>query len=360
MNPKMQSPYTVENFKLKDDTIVFRDIRKEPFEIFGFYDVENRNDYIRVPNEVAEKCQAAPGEPSLYTRYRRTSGGRIRFKTDSDCLAIRVKLPNLTPYPFATPIMNYGFDFYIRKNGKEVLGGIFNPPSDVVDEYDGCVNLRDRSEKEITINFPLFNEVSSVEIGLRQGASLDRHTPYTIQKPVVFYGSSITHGMSASRPGLSYENILSRKFDMNYTNLGFGGSCKAEQAIVDYIAGLEMSAFVCDYDHNAPNPEYLLETHKNVYETVRTAQPDLPIILVTKPDFHFERFDEARRRAIIMDTYSYGIKNGDKNLYFVDGAAFFAGTERCDCTMENCHPNDLGLSLMAKNIGDTLAYVLKV
>lgn len=360
MNPKIQCTYTVENFRLKDDTVVLHDIHKEPFEIFGFYDVKNRSDFIRVPDEVAEKCKAKSGEYSVYTQYKKTAGGRIRFKTNSDCLAIRVKLPNLTPNPTTTPNMNYGFDFYIQKDGKEVLGGLLNPPFDVVDEYDGYISFDDNSEKEITINFPIYNEVSSVEIGLRKGSSLDRHTPYKIQKPVVFYGSSITHGMCASRPGLNYENILSRRFDMNYINLGFGGACKAEQAIVDYIAGLEMSAFVCDYDHNAPDPEYLMKTHRNVYETVRAAQPDLPIILVTKPDFKFERFDEAQRRAIVMDTYSYGIKNGDKNLYFVDGAAFFAGTDRCDCTMDDCHPTDLGFSLMAKNIGDTLKYILKI
>ena len=80
---------------------------------------------------------------------------------------------------------------------------------------------------------------------------------YRIKKPVVYYGSSITQGGCASKPGSSYESILSRRFDCDYINLGFSGTAKGEDEIVDYIKGLEMSVFVMDYDHNAPTTEHL-------------------------------------------------------------------------------------------------------
>ena len=116
---------------------------------------------------------------------------------------------------------------------------------------------------------PLYGDVETVNLGLRAGATVSEHTPYKHNTPIVFYGSSITQGACASRPGRAYEAIISRKYDVNFTNLGFSGACRAEESIVDYLATLEMSAFVLDYDHNAPTLEHLKNTHHRLYEKIR-------------------------------------------------------------------------------------------
>ena len=147
----------------------------------------------------------------------------------------------------------------------------------------------------MTVFLPLFGEVESLEIGICEGASLSAHTPYTHNLPVVFYGSSITQGACASRPGRAYEAMISRKYDLNYIGLGFSGACRAEKAIVEYMATLEMSAFVSDYDHNAPTREHLAATHHYLYETIRRKHPDIPYFMITRPDFYYNE-----------DTYNAG------------------------------------------------------
>ena len=181
------------------------------------------------------------------------------------------------------------------------------------------------------------------------------HLGYSL--PVVFYGSSITHGACASRPGRAYEAIISRKYDLNYTCLGFSGACKAEKAIVEYMATLQMSAFVSDYDHNAPTHEHLANTHHYLYETIREKHPEIPYFMITRPNFYFNE-DCIGRRDIIMKSYLDARAKGDKNVYFIDGSAFFNGQSASDLTLDMTHPNDEGFCRMADYIGDVIAKVM--
>ena len=61
-----------------------------------------------------------------------------------------------------------------------------------------------------------------------------------------------------------------------------------------------MRAFVCDYDHNAPDVGYLEATHESLFQTVREKQPELPILFLSKPDFSNgdEKENDARRSVI--------------------------------------------------------------
>ena len=54
--------------------------------------------------------------------------------------------------------------------------------------------------------------------------------------------------------------------------------------MIDYIKNLDMSLFVYDYDHNAPNVEHLKNTHKAMFDKISAKNPDLPIIMVTRPN----------------------------------------------------------------------------
>ena len=120
--------------------------------------------------------------------------------------------------------------------------------------------------------------------------------------------------------------------------------------MVDYLASLEMSAFVSDYDHNAPNPEHLEATHRPLYERIRASHPDIPYIILTKPDFRYENFDSAHRRNVAWDTYQYAIAQGDRNVYFIDGESLFRGHHYNSCTVDGCHPTDMGFALMAEAV----------
>ena len=120
--------------------------------------------------------------------------------------------------------------------------------------------------------------------------------------------------------------------------------------MVQYLADLKMSIFVCDYDHNAPDAEYLKKTHMPLYRAVRAKQPELPIIFVSSPDILQSPECFIPRREVIRETYQTALEEGDKNVYFIDGAELFAGEDWDSCTVDGCHPNDLGFYRMARRI----------
>lgn len=128
-----------------------------------------------------------------------------------------------------------------------------------------------------------------------------------------------------------------------------------DPVLVDYMATLPMGCFVCDYDHNAPDTAHLEKTHFDVYRRIRAKNPDLPYIMVSKPDY---RQHQSDRRAVIMESYRKALAAGDKNVYFIDGSAFFTGSEREVCTMDGTHPNDLGLFRMAQGMEHILRRIL--
>ena len=136
------------------------------------------------------------------------------------------------------------------------------------------------------------------------------------------------------------------------------GVQKLLDAIIDYMAGLDFSVFVCDYDHNAPNVEHLKNTHEKLYLKIREKHPDTPVIFVTKPDFWLKWGECERRRDIIYNTY-INAKNRGENVIFIDGYSLFAGQNREDCTVDGCHPNDLGMFRMAEVIGKAVEFALR-
>ena len=130
--------------------------------------------------------------------------------------------------------------------------------------------------------------------------------------------------------------------------------------MADYLASLAVSAFVLDYDHNAPSAEYLDETHEAFFEAYRKQKPDTPVILVSRPNIYEGDADTAARREIIRRTWEHARKRGDGNVFFVDGEDLFRGygISAADCTVDGCHPNDLGFWRMAEKIGAALKPLL--
>ena len=337
---------------MTEKNIVFYDPKKEPFEIFGLYKPLEEGPFIRIPMDIAEKCN-----PGVVSNGKFTAGGRIRFKTNSTVMRIKFKSGRTAQMFHATPLMENGFDYYFKTKIGYKYGGTFKFDFATKSEYAITVQLP-QGEKEITLNMPLYGPVQSLMIGLEEGATLSKHSPYFLTKPVVYYGSSITQGGCASRPGKSYQSIIERKYDINYTNLGFSGSAKGEPAMCEFLADQEMSAFVCDYDHNAPTVEHLADTHYPLYDAIRAKHPNIPYIMVTRPGFFYNQ-GEVDRRAVIMDSYLKALRSGDRNVWFVDGAAFFKGRELGDWSVDNCHPTDDGFAAMAESIGEVIGKLIE-
>ena len=137
----------------------------------------------------------------------------------------------------------------------------------------------------------------------------------------MFYGSSITQAR-ARPPGTMHGRAVRERSTRHIVWLSEGAR---ENAICDYMAGLDMSVFVSDYDHNTPSVAHLESTHKKLYETIRAKHPDIPYIMLSKPDFKRNNSDDALRRKIVMDTYLYALSIGDTKVDFIDGDALFNG-----------------------------------
>ena len=321
---------------IEKEGIKFYNAQSEPFSIYGL--MYSDGAFHRIPKSVAE---------SISERLERlnfnTAGGRIRFKTDSPYVAISVKymaLGRMAHFAFCGSI---GFDLY---DGDRYVN-TFVPSVDPKTEFESIVKIGKPKMREITINFPLYSAVHEIYIGLDENAEIAPPEKYSNQKPVVFYGSSITQGGCASRPGTCYQGFVSRKFNVDYINLGFAGNALAEDEIVDYIKGLDMELFVYDYDHNSPTPEFLESTHEKMFLAIRAEHPDLPIIMMSRPLHRLNRTNSDNRRIeIIKSTYENARARGDNNVYFLDGDDLTAlcGNEG---TVDNCHPTDFGFASMA-------------
>ena len=343
---------------LNKPDICFYNVLNAPFRIDGVIPPKYEGEpFCRIPHETAKQI----GE-TLYAMNHCTSGGRIRFKTDSSYVAIHAEVENrpdlIGRYPHMPFTCVMGMDLYEYRDGKEHYVMTFVPPVDMVDRYESIIEFPDARPRELTINMPLYSGLTRVLVGLSESAQIWPCREYTHDLPVVYYGSSITQGGCASRPGNSYQAIISRRLDCNFINLGFSASAMGEQGMADYIRQLPMKAFVFDYDANAPTPEYLENTHMAFFQRVRDVNPDLPIIMVTRPYSEsltgwLTDHDAEDRVRIVKKTFDTAVAAGDKHVYFIDGRDMVAHIPD-SWGVDLWHPNDLGFHAMATAIGDVL------
>lgn len=326
-----------KNFIIDSDCqrpdMIWLDASAEPFKIHGAY---STNPYIRMPLEVAKSVN-----DGVVELCQHTAGIRARFKTDSPYIAIHCEWKCMSRMPHMAFTGSSGFDLYtVDEHNKQHYFKTFVPSVDSDNGFSGFVDLSGKMT-EFVLNFPLYNDVQRLYIGVKEDSKFESPSKYSNELPVVFYGSSITQGGCASRPGSAYQNRLSREFNMDYINLGFSGSGFAEDTMIEYLSNLEMSVFVSDYDHNAPSDEHLEKTHYKLYQAIREKHPNIPYIILTKPDFAYNIWDNKRRR-VIMNTFCKAIDNDDNNVYYIDGPSLFADDEYDSCTVDGCHPTDLG------------------
>ncbi len=336
----------IENIR-DSKALRFHNIQEEPFSVYGVF-FENEK-YRRLPQKVAKDVSKG-----IYSLHANTSGGRVKFITNSSVVAIKAVISGIEKAPHFTLAGIAGFDMYVGNEAEYYA--TFVPPVNISTGYESIIHLEDSTEREITINFPLYSDVTELYIGLDETAVLKKAPEYKHSKPIVFYGSSITQGGCASRPGNAYENIISRTLHTDYICLGFSGATKAADEFAEYIKNLDMSVFVCDYDNNAPSLKHLEETHHKMFLTVREANPDLPIILLSQPKYRLNK-KEQQHLAVIRKTYNDAVAAGDKNVYLIDGPTLmqYAGN---DGTVDGIHPNDLGFHSMAKVLIDQLKHLL--
>ena len=332
--------------KITDLDAKWYEVTTPPLSLHGVM-MHPEDGLVRMPISVAKNLSA--GRVIL---SKHLSGGRVRFRTDSPYVAVKCTYRFWEVLPHMSISGTHGFAVY--KNGrycnftaptaKDILEGEESGKT----PFSGIINLNNGGNMvDVDLLLPLYSGVWDMQIGLADDCTVEAPVPYKYQTPILFYGSSITQGACASHAGNDYVNTLSRMLDCDIWNLGFSGGAKGEKVIADYMASLDPSIYVLDYDYNAPDPDHLLQTHRPLYQTIRAAHPSTPIVLISKPNF-WGSADDYARRDVIQATYQKAVQDGDKNVYFIDGETLFWDEERYACTVDSVHPNDHGFYRMAK------------
>ena len=333
----------------------FFDVHSAPFSLEGLaWKEANHGAFYRLPPDL--------GEPDLSANELRlarySAGVAVRFRSNSPEIMLRARLAHNDDTTQSRPGGLRGFDTYRRLPGGPLLHNRTLAPDFAATEVLAeCGRNRDGILCDWLIDLPCYRSIESLEIGLKEGSALLPPPPHRIPAPILFYGSSITQGSSATRPGNTYTAMLCRDLDAEQVNLGFSGNAIGEPILARAIASLDLSAFVLDYDHNAYLTSDLEETHEPFFRIVRDAHPDLPILILSMCDFrtyslHTNKAETAAadRREVIRRTYQHALDNGDQNVYFIDGETLFGDDHVDACTVDTCHPNDLGFFRMYQRI----------
>ena len=211
------------------------------------------------------------------------------------------------------------------------------------------------------LNLPLYNGIDSLEIGVTRGAAFEPIPPRS-DKPVVFYGTSVTQGGCASRPGVAFPAILGRRLNVPVINLGFSGNGRMDPEIGRLLTELDAAVFVLDCVANL-TPEQAAQRTEPFVRLLREAKPGTPIVLVENPVFAEVLVlpDEMKvhrgRRTAVREAYDRLIASGMKELYYLEGDALLG--EDGEATVDGSHPSDLGMNRYADAFEKVLKPLLK-
>jgi hypothetical protein len=315
--------------------------------------VENQGEPIRLPLRLKPVLPEAVWNLGL-----QPSGGRIRFRTDSTRLAVKLEWPSAPNMTNMHAFGQTGVDLY--------LDGVYHStaiaPKDAaagkIIEHVFFENLP-KQDREIMFYLALYKPVAVKAVGVDEGAAITRARRFAVAKPVVYYGTSITQGGCASRSGLSYQAIIGRQLNLDFVNLGFSGNGKGEPAVAAMVAEIDASLFVLDFSQNNPTIESLREVYAPFLDRVRKAHPTTPIMAINPIAMSREQPRIALMREHIREVVQSRIAAGDKLLTFVEGLSLL-GPNQLDGLVDGVHPNDLGFQWMADGLAPKLAEVLSL
>ena len=339
--------------------ICWHDPTGAPFRLAGFAWYEQDRVYRRLP--VAPKW---PLPPSVDHLSNQTSGGQIQFQTDSPRLMVRATLAAAASMCHMPPTGQCGFDCYIGPPKQQRFCSVTKYDRASSSYELELFSFDEAERRNVTLNFPLYQGVKEVAVGLAEGASVTEPPPYDDDRPVVVYGTSITQGGCAARPGMAYTNILSRWLNRPFVNVGFSGSGRGEPEVARTIAEIGSPAcFVLDYEANASAEQRLETTLRGFIEILRDAHAQTPILVVSRIRYAAENLRERAteerivRRDFQRDTVNSFREAGDDRVLFFDGGDLL-GDEFHECTVDGSHPTDLGFWRMAKGLAPALAEAL--
>ncbi len=295
-----------------------------------------------------------------YSRY--PVGMYVAFRTNSSQVSATWENVSRWIGDNMTPIFQLGLDLYIKDGERWVFCGVgrvsVNPEKNC--RTKSLIKNLPEGDKEFLLYLPCWSELTRLEIGVDKDATIEA-LPSPFRHKVVVYGSSITHGASASRPGMAYPARMSRNLGIDFVNFGFSGNCKMQPQFTDFLVKVEADAFVCDAFAN-PTAEQITERVEPFVDAMVAAHPGKPIIFLRTFHHESEFYDKVRRDKFIEKTRVAREKMAlltkkYKDVYFLEEP--YATGNDCNSTIDTSHPNDLGFDRVIKSYQSKIAKILK-
>jgi len=335
---------------ITDSTIIYYGRQHFLIEGTAIGDSLKESPYDRLPISYKEKVR----EP-VWDLSKASAGITVRFHSNSTSINLKWTVLNDLDMSHMAATGIKGIDLYTKYNNKwryvTTAGALVglktyqnkSMPADSINEYELIKNMTPEF-REYKLFLPLYDGVTKLEVGIDSTASIEKPSPSAV-KPIVFYGTSITQGGCASRPGMAHTNIISRKLDMDCINYGFSGNGRMETPIVELISEIDARFYVIECMQNMDS-EQVSERVRPLVDIIRTNHPNTPIVLVENMMYTTAFLDQTletrliQENAALKNEYDKIIKSGTPNIFYIkDNKDFLVDNEG---TVDGVHLTDLG------------------
>lgn len=353
-----------QNFANQETKVNLRYINpalSKEVKIYGlnWFDADQR--YVRFPKESDEMIkELAEG---LFYLVEQPSGAMAAFKSNTKTLKIKVKLGHTFDMGHMAFTGQGGFDIYIGNSQDELK--FFRTSSYNIHNKEYEFTFFDKWEKKeryFLLNFPLYGAVEKLEIGIENDAQIEPVNQMFTNGKIAIYGTSITQGGCASRPGISFTNAISRLLNYEILNFGFSGNGRGQQEVAELIASIkDLKMFIMDYEANVTFAQ-MQQTFFPFLEIIRKYHPNIPILVVSKIRMSIETHNEAAYHEELkrLKYQSHGVKQlqqTDSKIYFLDGHKLL-GKYAEEATVDGCHPTDLGFMMITEKLSKVISKIL--
>ena len=322
---------------------------------------DTKHYYVRLPDSLTTNVNAG-----VRGMRSHTSGMIFRFRTDSNFLVIRhTPLNGWHAMPHMTEVGTSGWDVYKldKASGKwRFVASNHGAKAEKGDPGTRVKRIAWSAGGECIVNLPLYNGVKEFSLGIAPDAKIEAPSPWAsgVEKPVVFYGTSITHGGCCTRPGLAFVNRVGRDLQVPVYGLGFSGSGVMEFELSEHIARIDASCYVLDCLWNMSltekqRPGRSVEgNYEKFIRNLRARRPGVPIVMAEQCDVFAKGPNEKDR--FIRGLYEKLVAEGWSDLVYLPKGEMYTGD--CEGTVDGCHPNDIGMESMSKAFGTAVRQAL--
>lgn len=315
--------------------------------------------YGRLPEKYKEIVRSP-----VWSLSRHSAGVKLMFRSNSPEIVARWEVMSYSDKTNMTQIGASGLDLYCRVNGRwqYVNSGV---PTGHKNEKSLITDM-DTTYKEFMLHLPLYDGLRSIEIGVMRGYEIESSQQMS-EFPIVVYGTSITQGASASRPGMAYPSIISRNMDVEFINLGFSGNGRFESSVGQFLCEIESQLLVLDCTPNS-SPDVIRANALNLIKQFRSCQPSTPILMVesiVREYSHFrtqnpqkfgtKAYLQTQNRALAT-AFEAAKAAGISEIYYLESDGLIGDDH--EGTVDGTHLTDLGMMRIAHAIQQKIEAIL--